>query len=285
MERQKVLFMSGFPRAGTTLLMNILNQNPKFHGTPTSGVIGSVINLRDNWRSSDIYKSNSEEYIYPKIKNMLRGMIEGFYSDEIAQGIIPIDKNRTWTGQFDLLDEIFGTRVKFIYPVRHIVDCCISMEKKNRKSTATVHGDNGNWLNEQSTKGRAENFIKDDGVFGLPLLYLREMIYRHQTDRLAIVVYDDLLTYGQPILDKLYDQLGLPRFNHDLNNIKQTIREDDLMHGFSPGALHRINEGKLTQPTQRDMTVFDQQYMNYIEKEKFADITQFINNYSIVNKR
>lgn len=284
MEKQKVLFMCGFPRAGTTLLANILNQNPNFYGTPTSGLIGSVLSIRDNWRGSDIYKSNGEEYIYPKIKTMLKGMIEGFYEKEIAEGKIPIDKNRTWTGQIDLLEEIFNTKIKIIYPVRHIVDCCISMERKNRKSTLTNHGDNGNWLNEQSTKGRCENFIKDDGVFGLPLLYLREMIYRHQTDRLILVVYDDLLTYGQEILNNIYDQLELPRFNHDLENIIQTIKEDDLMHGFAPGILHKINEGKLTKPRQRDMTIYDKAYMHHIENERFGDITQFINNYSNVNK-
>ena len=264
--------------------MNILNQNPLFFGTPTSGLIGSVINIRDSWRQSDIYKSNQEEYIYPKIRGMISGMIHGFYSEQIIQNLIPIDKNRTWTGQIDLLDEVMGTKVKIIYPVRHIVDCCISMEKKNRISTLTNHGDNGNWLNEQSTKGRAENFIKDDGVFGLPLLYLREMLYRHQQDRLIIVPYDDLLTFGQQTLDIMYDQLGLPRFQHDLENIKQTIKEDDLMHGFRPNALHKIKEGKLEKPKSRDMTIFDRQYMYNIEHERFGDITQFINNNSIVNK-
>ena len=67
MKKQPIFFMAGFPRAGTTLLMNILNQNPQLHGTPTSGLIGSVLQIRDNWRASDIYKSNSEEYIYSKI--------------------------------------------------------------------------------------------------------------------------------------------------------------------------------------------------------------------------
>jgi len=282
MGKQTVFFMSGFPRAGTTLLMNILNQNPLFYGTPTSGLIGSVINLRDNWRNSDIYKSNREEYIYPKIKGMMRGMIEGFYVEQLIEGKIPIDKNRTWTGQIDLLDDLFGCRVKIIYPIRPIIDCCASMEKKNRKSSATTHGNNGNWLNEQSTKGRCENFIKDDGVFGMPLLYLREILYRNQADRLIIVAYDDLLMYPQQTLDKMYDQLGLARFKHDFENIKQTIVEDDLMHGFAPGTLHKIREGKLTKPVPRDYTIFDRVYMNNIENERFGDITQFINNNSII---
>jgi len=33
------------------------------------------------------------------------------------------------------------------------------------------------------------------------------------------------------------------------------------------------------------MTIYDQTYMNSIEKERFGDVTQFINKYSIVNKR
>lgn len=55
--------MAGFPRAGSTLLANILTQNNKLYPTPTSGLVGSVINLKDNWRNSDIYKSSGEEYI------------------------------------------------------------------------------------------------------------------------------------------------------------------------------------------------------------------------------
>ena len=282
---QRVLFMSGFPRAGTTLLMNILNQNPKIHGTPTSGLIGSVINLRDNWRNSDIYKSNTEEYIYPKIRGLLRGMMMGFYNNELVNDIIPIDKNRTWTGQLDLLDEVFNTKVKFIFPVRHVIDCCISMEKKNRQGSITNHGDNGNWLNEQSTVGRSENFIKDDGVFGMPMLFLREVIYRGEEDRLIVVPYDDLLTYPNEMLNGIYDKMELQRFQHDFENMKQTIVEHDLMHGFSPNSLHKIREGKLTKPLDRDLTIFKEEYVNSIEKERFGDITEFINKYSVINKR
>jgi len=285
MNKQPIFFMSGFPRAGTTLLMNILNQNPKLHGTPTSGLIGSVINLRDNWRSSDIYKSNTEEYVYPRIKGLLRGMMMGFYNEELINNITPIDKNRSWSGQLDLLDEIFGMKVKFIYPVRHVVDCCISIEKKNRQSTLTNHGDNGNWLNEQSTIGRAENFIKDDGVFGMPLLLLREIIYRGEESRLIIVPYDDLLTYPKEMLKGIYGRLEIDSFEHDFENIKQSIVEHDLMHGFAPHSLHKIKEGKLTKPKPRDMTIYKEDYMNQIEKNRFKDITEFINKYSVINKR
>jgi sulfotransferase len=279
-KRQKVLFMGGFPRAGSTLLANILNQNPEIHTTPTSGLVSSVTHIRDNWRMNDVYKSNGEEYIYPKIKTMLKNMIIGFYENEVINKQLPIDKNRAWTGCLDLLDEIFGCKVVFLYPIRPIGDCMISMETVNRKSTMNNHGDNGNWLNEQTTVGRAENFIKDDGVMGLPMLQLRELIYRGETNRLILVSYNDMLAYPDDIFRMIYDRLNMEHYQHDFDNIVQTIYEQDMHHGFAPNSLHKIKEGKLMPPRERNNTIFQGDYLRQVELERFGDITDFINNNS-----
>jgi sulfotransferase len=281
-KKQKVLFASGFPRAGSTLLQNILNQNPKFHATPTSGVIGSVLGVRDNWKGNDVYKSNGEAYVYPKIKTMLKNMIIGFYQKEVLEGKIPIDKNRAWANNIFFLEEIFGCKVKILFPVRHIGDAVISMEKVNRKSTIVNHGDNGNFINEQTTVGRAENFLKDEGVFGQPLMFLRDIVYNNMEDRLVFVPYDDMLTYTKETFTRIYEELGMEYYQHDFENIKQTIFEEDMHHGFVPNGLHTIKEGKLEQPKPRDLTVFKEQYLEELEKQRFVDITNFINKISLV---
>ena len=36
---EQIFFQSSLPRAGSTLLQNILGQNPDFYATPTSGVL------------------------------------------------------------------------------------------------------------------------------------------------------------------------------------------------------------------------------------------------------
>lgn len=283
-KKQRVLFMTGFPRAGSTLLANILAQNPKLYTTPTSGLLGSVISIRDNWRQNDIYKANGEEYIYPKIRTMIKNMIIGFYEKEVLSGKIPIDKNRSWGLVYDLLEEVFDCEIKIIYPIRHIGDCIISMEKVNRKSSLNFHGDNGNALNERTSIGRAENFIKEDGVFGQPLVNLREMMYRGYRDRLVFIPYDDMLTYPKETFERLYDELGLERFNHDFDNIKQVLFEQDMHHGFAPNSLHSIREGKLELPRERDNRVFQGDFIKKIETERFGDVTNFINEISIVKK-
>lgn len=281
-KKQKILFMAGFPRSGSSLLSNILAQNSKLFPTPTSGLVGTVYGIRDNWRSNDIYKSNGEKYIYPKIKTMIKNLMIGFYEKEVIEGKLPIDKNRSWAGGLDFLDEVFGCEVKLLYPIRHIGDCIISMEKTNRKSTLNTHGDNGNWLNEQTTVGRAENFIKDDGVFGQPIINLREMIYRGYRNRIIFVPYNDMLTYPTDTFNRIYDELGLERYDHDFENIKQVLFEEDMHHGFAPNSLHSIKEGKLEAPRTRDKSIFHQGFIEQIENERFGDVTKFIDEISRV---
>lgn len=280
MKKQHVFFMSGFPRAGSTLLMNILNQNSKLHGSPTSGLIGSIITTKDGWKQSDIYRAAGEDYVYPKIRNMMKWMIMGYYYEQIENGIIPIDKNRMWHGHVDILDNLFEQKVKIIFPIRNVVDSCISMEVVNRKGALLNHGDNGNWLNEQSTRGRAQNFLKDDGIFGLPILYLRELMYRGDTDRLIVVPYNDLLNQPKVMLERIHSQLELPKFEYDFNNIKQTIHEIDMEHGFAPNSLHKIKEGKLLPPQPRKEGIFIQEDINQLE-ETYKDIHDFMAKYSI----
>lgn len=274
MPKQNILFMSGFPRAGSTLLINVLAQNPKFHCTPTSGLIGSVISLRDNWKLNEIYLSNCEEYVYPKIKTMMLGMINGFYQHELNVDKIPIDKNRLWTGNIDLLDELFETKVKFIYPIRHVVDCLISFEKMHRKSSLVKSLKN---VNDLTTYGRTENTLAADGVLGLPIHHLKEILYRKEHDRLLLIPFDDLLGHPEIVFKRLYDQLEMKNFKHDFINVKQTIVEHDIFHGYAPNTLHKITEGKILSQSQRDLTIFDNDFINEIENERYSDITKFIN--------
>ena len=275
MNQPHILFMSGFPRAGSTLLANILNQNPKLYSTPTSGLIGSILSIRDSWKQNAIYRSNGEKYTYPKIKNMMKMMLLGFYYDQINDGVIPIDKNRAWVGHVDMLNILLDSDYKIIFPIRNVVDCCISMEVMNRKGALLNHGDNGSWINEQTTHGRIHNFLKDDGVFGLPITYLRDLIYRGETDKLVIVPYDNLLKHPKLMLDKIHNELNLPHFDYDLNNMKQTIVEYDTEHGFAPNTLHKIMEGKLLPPRPRKHNIISDKDIQEIENN-YKDIHDFM---------
>src|SRR4051794_4991565 len=49
MTRKKYCFISGLPRSGSTLLANLLAQNPRFHASATSGILDVVFGVRNHW--------------------------------------------------------------------------------------------------------------------------------------------------------------------------------------------------------------------------------------------
>lgn len=283
---QKVLFLAGFPRAGSTLLTNILAQNPNFYATPTSGLVSSIIGIRDNWIGNDVYKSSGEEFVYPKIKSMLKYMILGYYAKEIKEKKIPLEKNRAWTSHIDLLDDIFGFKVKMIFPIRHVIDVVDSMERSYRKSRVNNLMFNAEQpINEQTTLGRLENLIADNGVVGAPILWLKELWYRDEIqDRIVFVPYDDLIHHTQKTLSNMYDQLEMPRFYHDIKNVKQTVVEYDTLHHYAPNALHKIKEGEIKPPTKPKTYVYDKNTLHKLHNERFGDISKYINDMSIIKK-
>ena len=61
MDNKQIFFQSSLPRAGSTLLQNIMGQNPDFYVTPTSGVLELVYAARKNYVESPEFKAQDPE--------------------------------------------------------------------------------------------------------------------------------------------------------------------------------------------------------------------------------
>ena len=58
---EKIFYQSSLPRAGSTLLQNILAQNPDIYATPTSGVLELIFGARANYTTSAEFKAQDAE--------------------------------------------------------------------------------------------------------------------------------------------------------------------------------------------------------------------------------
>ena len=65
---EKIFYQSSLPRAGSTLLQNIMAQNPDIYTTPTSGVLELVFAARGNY-------TNSPEFIAQDAQLMKDGFL------------------------------------------------------------------------------------------------------------------------------------------------------------------------------------------------------------------
>ena len=58
---ENIFYQSSLPRAGSTLLQNILAQNPDVYATPTSGVLELIFAARSNYTDSPEFKAQDAE--------------------------------------------------------------------------------------------------------------------------------------------------------------------------------------------------------------------------------
>lgn len=244
-ERRTIHFLGGLPRSGSTLLANLLMQNPRFHATPTSGLLSVLGMIRSNWeRLSEFKVLPPEESREIKLR-VLRGSMISFYSG-IERPVI-FDKGRGWIGAIPFIEKVMNRKVKIIVPVRDVRDVIASFEKLNMKNALTPSGSelaqSANW---NTIDGRCQVWFAQNGMVGGPYRKLAEALTKGYQDRLHLVDYNELTSDPKSVMRGIYQFLGESSFEHDFDHVEQITKEDDEVWKM-PG-LHTIRQKIEPQP-------------------------------------
>jgi len=227
---KKIFFQSSLPRAGSTLLQNIMGQNPEFYVTPTSGVLELLFSARGNYTNSPEFKAQDEELMKSGWLNFCKQGIQGFY-DGVTDKPYIIDKSRGWGIHKPFLDT-FIVDTKIICMVRDLRCIYTSMEKNFRKHPEK---DSGivNWA--KGTGTTTEKRVKlwaESPPIGIALERLKQMIDEGISEDILFIRFEDLTSNPSLEMDKIYKYLDLPTYEHDFNNIEQITVEDDNVYGI-----------------------------------------------------
>ena len=60
---KKIFYNASLPRAGSTLLQNVMMQNPEIYSTPTSGIIELFLNARTIYTKGDAFKAKNASFL------------------------------------------------------------------------------------------------------------------------------------------------------------------------------------------------------------------------------
>jgi len=224
-----IFYQSSLPRAGSTVLQNILGQNPDFYVTPTSGVLELVYSARHQYSTSPEFKAQDSNEMKEGFLNFCREGMQGFYG-AITDKPYVMDKSRGWGIHYPFLHTI-NPNPKIVCMVRDLRSIYASMEKNFRKS---AHLDTGlvNWSELKGTTTAKRVDIWADGVpVGMAIERLRQMFDEGIYKNVLFIRYEDLVANQQGEMDKIYDYLGIDSFEHDFNNIEQITKEDDEVYG------------------------------------------------------
>lgn len=224
-------FMSGLPRAGSTLLSSILNQNPRFYSGPSSPVVPTMVALESSLAQDELYLA----YPKPQIAaSMIANVLPNFYAD-VDKPVI-FDKNRSWVNRLHYITGYFGIEPKVLCPVRDISEILASFIAMQRRNTYNGDGTKINFLDEMLIKSNIP--LTDDnrcellanaqwGILGQSYAGIKQAIMEGRQKSLHFIEYNDLLDKPEETMRAIYDFLGEPYFNHDFSKIENIHRERD----------------------------------------------------------
>ena len=271
---RKFNYISGLPRSGSTLLTNVLLQNPKFQTTATSSLLEFLLQVRDNWSKLEGHSN------YPDGQDkwsVIRAILQSYHKTDRP---IIFDKNRGWSTHIEFMEKVTGEKARIIACVRNLEDICTSFEKLFRKNRADgeIHGEFSN-TQMKTLDGRISAWTADEGVLGRPYVSLLDTIQRGLGDRILFFPYEEWTANPEKWFKILYNFIGEEYYQHDFNNIEQTIRENDAGYGWGSD-LHEIKTGKLLPAKSDSMSIVGKSWYDKLHNTEFWKENKPVNNNS-----
>ena len=227
---QKIFYQSSLPRSGSTLLQNILAQNPDIYATPTSGMMELIYGARANYTNSPEFIAQDDELMKKGFLAFCKAGISAWAS-AITDKKYYIDKGRSWGVHYDWLKMIHGESPKIIIMVRDLRDVFCSMEKNYRKNPDKLNP-MVNWENliNTSVPKRIDSWANGIPI-GLAIERIKEIIDFNNAKHMHFVRYEELCLNPEQVMSKIYNYLEIPYYSHNFDHIEQITKEDDSMHG------------------------------------------------------
>ena len=230
-ELQRLHFISGLPRSGSTLLAALLRQNPRFHAGmsgPVAGLVGSLLGEMSGRNEFSVFIDDAQR------QRVLRGVIENYYADTSAQ--VVFDTSRAWCARMVLLKTLYP-EAKIIACVRHmpwIIDSIERLIRRNALQPSSIF----NYTPGGTVYSRADGVAGGEGMVGYAYNALKEAFFGEDSANLMLLQYETLSSDPGKALAAVYEFIGETPIRHDFAHIDYDATAFDRKAG-TPG-LHTV---------------------------------------------
>ena len=268
-------FMAGLPRAGSTLLKSIIDQNPNIHTQPVTPIMELMYH-------NELYFTTSEQYIgYPNPEgafNLVNSLIENYYF-KVEKPII-IDHNRAWSNNIERIKTYINPNPKIICPVRDITEILTSFITMIHRNSDEI-----SFIDEELIKGgftvdddnRCQYLMSDEGIVEQALWAQSQAFIRNETKYLLMVEYDDIVNTPQETMDRIYNFLEIDGYKHDFNHVKNNHRESEKQWKLKDMHHVRNKVQKISKKPEDVLSPFILNKYSKLEYWKYPDNTYLTN--------
>ena len=226
---QQLHYCLGLPRTGSTLIMNILNENPRIFTTGTCPLPAFVEACK--YKSSEILEfiSLDKGVLNKSYINFLRQGMKGWF-EEMTDKPIVISKSRLWAEHLPHTF-LFDPNSKYIVILRDLRDIICSLETLLWKYPQALYekdvqeGGVSYPLNPTHMKSFEERiriyYTGCESNLGRPLVTLPHVmeVAQKNPDNFFILRHEDFNEKPKEAIKVLYEFLGEQDFDHDFDNI------------------------------------------------------------------
>jgi sulfotransferase len=257
-------FLAGLPRSGNTLLSAILNQNPDIYSSPLSPLPTFMWDFANTANNTEQVNRNVENKIKTEI--FLSFFMDNYYK-EVKKRIV-IDREKAWgtPANLDIIKKYLTPTPKIIFTVRDVLEILASFVKMDAQYLKNAVYNQEHYIsNYRSPKDIVcEHLMSLNGEIDKGLLSLASAFYPENAGMFHIVEYNDLVFNPEKTMNKIYDFLDLPHYNHNFNKIEKIEIDNDETIGF-PKDLHNVRKSLSQSSTSLDIL------SDYI-KHKYSNI-------------
>ena len=219
------------PRSCSTLLQNILNQNPSIYATPTDGSLELLFGARMNYTDGTEFKSQDKDLMEKAWMGFCNGGLLG-YANALSDKPTVCIKSRGIGIHQGWYSSFLKQPLKIVCCVRNLKGIYSSMEKIFRKQQNSIYQSVQNHANMQGTTTfkRVLSWSNSPPI-GLALERFHQMILEKTIQNCFILRAEDLVKNPDGTMKNLYSYLEMPYYQHNWEYIEQTTKEDDSVHG------------------------------------------------------
>ncbi len=221
------------PRSGNTLFGSIMNQNQDIAVTANSitlEIIKDIFLLKE----SDVFQNYPD---HKSLDNVLSNVYNSYYKDWNYKYII--DRGPVMTpGNFMLMKQHLGQPIKCIIIWRDLLDVLASYIKWFENEPSAFPNKLGKNIEEKLWA-----LMNVDSGIAKELIAIQNALRPENKHMCHFLKYDELVNDTENQINKIYDFLEIPRFNHNFKTLNQFkvngIGYDDTVVG---NRMHTIRQ-------------------------------------------
>lgn len=229
---KKMLYLSGLPRSGSTLLCQLLGMHSQLDSNGHSSPLCDALQkMRHHLSDNQFLLSQLDvnfEVGYQRLLNAFNGFINGWYSDTDKPWVV--DKNRAWLMQLDLV-KMLEPQFKMLVCIREPGQIYGSIEAQHQKTLLLDFPDH---LANLSRHARADKLFASEGVIGAPIKAVESLqdVPEAIQQQIYYVIFEQLMEEPQEVMKGIYQWIGVENEAFDPKKLPVKPHESDSYYRF-----------------------------------------------------